>query len=258
MSRDLKGNLSAKLQSTHRGMPVLLQQVRDHALSQFESQIERTLTHANDALYDLSIGARSNNEQTIYFDSMREIRSGASGIESRFRANITELFNKLLSRQPDVPSAPEKLKRENFSLVETDEVEQDVALSSMVTKSRARNQEAIYHLKCRLEKLLPGHLINDQNNPLSPDAICNAFKLATLNLELQIKARIVLLKAFDIEVVGKLPATYDGINELLIKNGVLPEIRSTIKKQASAPRPKPSRRPPWNCLPNGRPPGRRN
>ena len=242
MSRDLKGNLSAKLQSTHRAMPSLLQQVRDFALTEFEPQIERTLTHCNDALYDLSISARSNSEQTIYFDSMREIRGGSGEIGTRFRANIIELFNKLLSHQPDIPPAPENLKRENFSLVETDEVEQDVALSSMVTKSRAHNQEAIYHLKCRLERLLPGHPVNDQNNPLGPDALCNAFKLATEQLELEIKSRIVLLKAFDIEVIGKLPATYDAINELLIKNGVLPEIRSSIKKQASASRTSKARR----------------
>ncbi len=242
MSRDLKGNLSAQLQSSHRALPPLLQQVRDYALAQFEPQLEGALTHYNDALYDLSIGARSNNEQTVYFDSMREVRSGASGIEARFRANIIELFNKLLSHQPDKPPAPADLKRENFSLVESDEVEQDVALSSMVTKSRAHNQEALYHLKCRLEKLLPGYPVNDHNNPLGPGAICNAFKQAAEPLELEIKARIVLLKAFDIEVVGKLPATYEGVNELLIKNGVLPEIRSTIKKQASAARPRPTPR----------------
>ncbi len=242
MSREFKANQPSTLKTARRVMPTLMQQARDYALAEFESQIDRALTHCDDALYDLSISANSNSEQTLYFDSMREIRSAKQLIVDRFRENIIDMFNQLLSRLSRAPTT-ENLSRENFSLVETDEVEQDVALSSMVTKSRAHNQEALYHLKCRFDKLLPGRDITDQNNPLGPDAICNAFKLATAQLELNIKARIVLLKAFDREVVNQLSNTYAGVNELLIKNGVLPEIRSTIKKQASAERKQPTQKP---------------
>jgi hypothetical protein len=237
MSRDNRANQPPTRAAAQKALPGVLQQARDHVLTVLQTHVERAAANCNDALYATSIKARSNSEQTAYFEAMREIRSRTDAICADFRQQLSLRFEELLpGNYRPTSSSPET--RESFSLVADDEIEQDVALSSMVSKARAKNQEPLYHLKCRFDKLLPGADVVDGNNPLDPEALCKSIKTATAPLELNIKARIILLKQFDRDVLGKLPEILADANEFLISRGVLPEIKSTIKKHASVDRPR--------------------
>jgi hypothetical protein len=217
-------------------MPVFLRQARESVLNVLQAHLVQVVADSDDALCDLSIGANSNSEQTLYFESMKEVRSKKDIVLHDYQQLIFQRFEDLLADEHHLPP-PDTANPESLSLVEDDDVEQDIAMSTMIGKARANNQEALYHLKCRFDKLLPGVVITDRNNPLDPATLCKAFKAATAELDMDIKARIILFKHFDREVIGNLPGIYDSTNELLIKSGVLPNIKSTIKKQASKPLP---------------------
>lgn len=236
MSRDTKVNHSLASKSVKRAMPPVLQQAREQALNLLQAHVVQAVANCDDALCDLSIAANSNSEQTLYFESMKEVRSQKDTMLHDYRQQLLLRFDELLAGEQATPQA-DMGSHESLTLVADDEVEQDVALSSMISKARANNQEALYHLKCRFDKLLPGVIVTDQNNPLDPSALCKAFRATASGLELNIKARIILLKQFDREVIGNLPTIYNSTNELLIKSGVLPSIKSTIKKQVSKPLP---------------------
>ena len=236
MGRDSKVIQPLASKSANRAMPAFLLQARDSVLNVLQAHVAQVVANCDDVLCDLSIAANSNSEQTLYFESMKEVRSKKDIILHDYRQHVFQRFEDLLANEHR-PPPPDTATRESLSLVADDDVEQDVAMSTMIAKARANNQEALYHLKCRFDTLLPGVAITDQNNPLDPAALCKAFRAATTELDMDIKARIILFKQFDREVIGNLASIYDSSNELLIKSGVLPNIKSTIKKQASKPLP---------------------
>jgi hypothetical protein len=236
MGRDSKVIQPLASKSANRAMPAFLQQARDSVLNVLQAHLAQVVANCDDVLCDLSIAAYSNSEQTLYFESVKEVRSKKDSVLHDYRQQVYQRFESLLANEHR-PPPPDTTTRESLSLVEEDDVEQDVAMSAMIAKARANNQEALYHLKCRFDSLLPGVAITDQNNPLDPSALCKAFRAATTELDMDIKARIILFKQFDREVIGNLASIYSSSNELLIKSGVLPNIRSTIKKQASKPLP---------------------
>lgn len=233
MGRDTKASHPLTSKSAVRAMPRPLQQVRELVLDTLQVHLAQVMSNCDDTFFELSGKSASNSEQNLYFESMREVRARKDSILSECRRQLYQVFDQQLLH--DTPAqVPESLVQDGLSLVADDDIEQDVALSSMVSKARASNQEALYHIKCRIDALIPGFQAGDQNNPLDPEALCKSFKQATADLDLDIVARIVLFKQFDREVIAGLPDIYQAANELLIEAGVLPTIKSSVKKQASA------------------------
>src|SRR5690606_17526653 len=117
---------------------------------------------------------------------------------------------------------------ENLTLVQNDTLEQEVALTGMVSKARINCQEALYHLATRLDYLIPKVSIDQDNNPLDPQQICRNFAQSCELFDINIKAKIIIFKQFDRLVAGKLIKIYTSANELLINAGVLPKISHNV------------------------------
>jgi hypothetical protein len=80
-----------------------------------------------------------------------------------------------------------------------------------------------------------GFLLNDPEleghiNPLGPENICNAFRNACKPLESGMEIRLIIFKLFEKYVAGALNEAYQAVNDYLIEQGILPEIRNTIRK----------------------------
>lgn len=213
-------------------LPTPLRQVKENSLHLLCMQLNEMFTSCDDLFFDLSGRASSNSEQNLYFESMREIRLKKSGLMAGFQREYERSFHELAG-----PATPKSANSPSFSgstlsLVENDQLEQKVAISGMITKCRANLQEELYHLNCRFDFLVPGKQIDEQSNPLDPQQICTAFAKAAEILDLNIKARIILYKQFDRFVISRLGKVYNQANDWLVNAGVLPKIRSTVRKAA--------------------------
>lgn len=214
-------------------LPAPLRQVKENSLQILCAQLNEMFTSCDDLFFDLSGRASSNSEQNLYFESMREIRLKKSGIMAAFQREHERNFLDIAGTATAKPAAGSaSFNSSTLSLVENDQLEQKVAISGMITKCRANCQEELYHLNCRFDFLITGKQIDEQNNPLDPQQICTAFAKAAEILDLNIKARIILYKQFDRFVVSRLSKIYDQANDWLINAGVLPKIRSTVRKAA--------------------------
>lgn len=223
MSKD-KDNLHILNTSGNQGsQPALLQQIKENSLSILISQLESLFAHCDDLFFDLSSKASSNSEQNLYFESMRELRIRKGGVINQYRHNVEQLF--IDCTQPDnISSAQDSRRHDTLSLVQHDEIEQEVAINGMSSKARNLHQEALYQLGMRLDYLIHSKQINSNNNPLDPQQLCKAFAQACQQLELNIKARIIVFKQFDRIVLSKLGSIYSLSNELMTNAGVLPSI----------------------------------
>ncbi len=221
-------------------IPPIISQVKDSSLSIFTSHLETLFSSCDDLFFDLSSRATSNNEQNLYFESMREVRLKKSGVIDTFSNELGKFFfglfdpGTLASNNQDKLSKEQNIDHHSLSLVQNDALEQNVALSSMVSKARNNCQESIYHLNLRFDYLSPSTQVTNNNNPLDPQQVCQAFSTACEILDINIKARIIIFKQFDRYVASKLATVYSSANGLLINAGVLPKILSHEQEKKTA------------------------
>jgi hypothetical protein len=228
-------------QKTHTdNVPVLLRQVKENTISIMMAHLDNLFGSCDDLFFDLSSRAASNSEQNLYFESMREVRLKKNGVIAAFKTEIESGFHDVTNPNQSANQAAsaaqqDSISQNSLSLVQNDALEQDVAISSMVKKARVNCQESLYHLNLRCDYLIPNATITPQNNPLDPQQLCNYFAEACQMLELNIKARIILLKQFDRLVVTKFTTIYSAANNLLIEAGVLPNTQQLNQSQTKSP-----------------------
>ncbi|MFT3929944.1 MAG: DUF1631 domain-containing protein [Spongiibacteraceae bacterium] len=215
-------------------LPPLVRQIKDNAQTVLLNLLEDLFSNCDDLFFDLSSRASSNTEQNLYFESMRELRFKKAGVINAYRQHFEQNFLALAQPSTAGRTAQETVNADTLSLVQNDTLEQEVAVSGMISKARVNCQESLYHLATRLDYLIPRVTIDQDNNPLDPEQICKAFAKACELFDISIKAKIIIFKQFDRVVVSKLIKIYTAANELLINAGVLPKITRGISKQADS------------------------
>jgi hypothetical protein len=182
---------------------------------------------ADDSLFDLADKASTNEEQNLFFDSMREVRVRRHGIENCFRQEIDAAFGDL----NDVEGARSKeevfdtLKADALSLVHDDDLEEMVAIDTSVARSNSLHGEAIQYISLRLDSLLPIK-VYQKNNPVGPDVLCRAYMAELKKLDVSLKAKLLLFRLFDKNVIDVLGDIYLELNDILIESNVLPSLPS--------------------------------
>ena len=223
-------------------------------IQQLEQQCSQTLltllddmfASCDDLFFDMASRATTNSEQTLYFESMREIRVKTRAARADYEKELLKRF-KLKSTKKDSSHSYSTNKQSNASsaseitmaLVDKDDVEQDVAISNMSTRARNLSKHRLLELHDRLQNLYGLVEINEKNNPLDPGALSKLFSDVIKNMGIDIKARIILLKQYERYVINRLPELYKNTCKLLDEKGIAFNDQRKIKKQKiAAPRPK--------------------
>ncbi|HHO68925.1 MAG TPA: DUF1631 family protein, partial [Gammaproteobacteria bacterium] len=217
----------------------VLKECRDIAARRLEQHIARMMEKVDDALFSRAEKAESNSIQTRYFDAMREMRIIRKDIEESFIEEFRKRFDAGTPRQAGSSEALsldwESGGDSDLSLVESDDLEEDLAVTNMVNKLRGTCTQSMYALDRRIGLLIRDPELERWFNPLGPECICNAFKTATKHIETGIEIRLVVLKLFDQHVVNQIDALYKEINQHLVSRGVMPEVRATVRRNPNGP-----------------------
>ncbi len=245
----VKGNSDQKKVNS----PGVLKHIEEEALRANRQLIEHMFSATDDLFYELSKRASSNNEQNLYFESMREIRVKKEGLIGAFMQKLCLSFEDLVApgprplahsgpiagSSPLANSKPAPNNDEvNLSIVEGDDLEIELALKNMSNRARESYKNEIYELSIRLDHLLLQASVNEDNNPLDPQQIASAFVQSCLDtLKISIKTRLILFKLFEKHVLKQLGHIYSDANQLLIETGILPKVPKSLKKQASVDTP---------------------
>lgn len=218
--------------------PKLLEHIRDHACESAVRLLEHMFSATDDLFYDLSKRATSNNEQNLYFESMREIRIKKRGVVATFAHELKNGFSTMMSVSTTPEADPRNDDASNLSIVEGDQLEVELALNNMAGRTRESYKQEVYELTMRLDHLLLQVRVNDENNPLDPQQLAAAFvEACETQLDLSIKARLILFKLFEKHVLKQLGHIYSDANELLLDAGILPKVPRRFNRSTSATRP---------------------
>lgn len=201
-------------------LPTPVLRLREISQKQLKAAIQNLFDHVDDALFELADRATSNLEQNLFFESMRDIRIQRRNMEKTFLLGLDRNFTKLIAdEEEDVQPEPVDLDSEELSLVSKSELEELVAIDSLVTKSWSHNKGALRHLSARLNSLVPT-AVTEKNSPVSPRCLADSFNEAAKLVSIDIKAKLVLYKLFERYVMNQLGVLLDHMNVALTELGI--------------------------------------
>ncbi len=191
--------------------------------SYFASSLDDLFKQADDYLFKAADEATSTAEQNSLFECMNAVRDNKKNIQQGF---VDEL-SFYLQPMGDLDELPEKKpvkKSEELGLVEQNEMDEMVLLTSISGKAAMEHSEPINHLIARFKELgkYNDHIFHGE--ALEPKRLCDAMHEAVSKTELIDDNRLVVYRFFEKSLICDLGSLYESLNNLLIEQGILPEI----------------------------------
>ncbi len=207
----------------------LLKLVRGIALKRVNGLVSTLFENVDDALFHLAERAENNAVQVQFFDGMREVRKKRQLVERVFQEQLSQIFTDFAEGRLK-PVRPEVVNPSNagLSLVDDQELEDSLAISSMVAKAENRLARTLYPVNQRLSVISGGNVVEDASNPIGPAPLCQAFRVAVREFDLNVQVKLIIYKLYDRYVMSGLDPLYEEVNTELIRAGVLPQIRHQL------------------------------
>ncbi|MGR9085526.1 MAG: DUF1631 family protein [Gammaproteobacteria bacterium] len=197
---------------------------------------------------DLEEAARQTQhfrEEAVFLDAISELRFFQAAIVNEFCGSLfqgMDFIRKLRSGH-SLPRSEE----EALSLVDKDDFEEWLSLSSCVKKVSAQFGESLSRLELKFCHItgIPRH---DLNNPVSPDNLYHSFQQSISAIDGIGPLRQHLYKAFESALCQILPDIYQSIDTLLEEHGVTQQVVADLDRQgrreAKSSQDKPARQSP--------------
>lgn len=216
----------------------LVQSCKKLVMNRLAEHLTGVFSNVDDKLFECAEKAENNQIQTLYFDSMRDIRRLRPQIERLYHQQIAQNFSDFMEGKLKPQASTEsQIDADDLSLVENEVYEELMQVTNMVSRVRSRSAQATFTLDQRLALLNNGQKLFEDSNPFGPQAIAEAFCEALKPHPLPLKIKTILYMLFDQHVMHGLEAIYDALNRLLIEAGVLPNLKYSVKRTAAKPRP---------------------
>lgn len=225
-------------QDSPERMGDLLHAVRDIASRRLQQLLGNMFEHVDDALFDLAEKAENNAAQMHYFDGMREVRKRRPAVERSYLAQFSRDLTEFASHRRPVPSEQPSpsLGAVELSLVADNELEESLAITSMISKNEQRLTRDLFSVNQRLSVICGGLKVEDSTNPVGPAALTQAFRQAMRELSADMRVKLIIYKLFDRYVLSGLEELYHEINAQLVRAGVLPQVRHEMPRGQAAAR----------------------
>lgn len=208
----------------------LLQDCRNTVLERTADALARAMDNVDDTLFTLADKASNNTLQSHYFDAMREIRIKRKDIESSFKEHFKEKSDEIIENKfsAQLQSKAPTIAEIGLSLVEDDDLEESLAINTLVDKISANCHNELYGLDKRVGLLLGKKDLETETNPIGPKIICLACKAACGNIDSGVDIKLIVFKLFDRYICETIQHVYRDINNHLAMSGILPKIPTQI------------------------------
>lgn len=213
-----------------------LQRCRDHAQKFYCDLLIAAEKTLNDALFKQAESSANSQEQRRFYEAMQELKQRGGAMHATFRHAMEQRYQAFRSGNEEERSLEDQIDMDKLSLVQRDELEDEIAISVIVSKSNSRNSEALWKLNRRLAAVRGGRPVNDETNPFGPAEVCHALQTAMSQLSLESKAKIFIYKQLGTIFTISFSKELEALNQLLIEGGILPNLKFSVNKnKAEAP-----------------------
>lgn len=213
-------------QAQNAPLPRSLVKLRDAMKQKSTTLLRRLFETADDMLFAMADKSGSASDHSSYFDAMRELRLKKKVIALEVIRGVIQSFNEIGRYKCSMTFGSKEAKSfDDLGLVENDELELNVAVEAMINRIRSRNINTLEELRLRIESLVTPVCITPEQMPMSPEILCSSFIEGCSDLELDIRAKLVLLKLFEKSFLTDVCKVYAEANALLLQMGILPNLK---------------------------------
>ncbi|WP_157670927.1 DUF1631 family protein [Chitinibacter sp. GC72] len=207
---------------------------RDLAIKMLTESLDNFFAKLEDTYFELADKSLDRKQRDDYFAARIETHNKRAKLAAQFASFLSVAFNKNVQQKSEaeqkffyVNADPDQL-----SLVANEEYEENLTADKIVKRIKSQGGEELDQLEMRFARLLASK-DDESANPMSPEAICDAFLQACKQLETGVDARLVAMQKFENELSSQVANVYHQINQYLIAQNVEPlprnQRRSTRK-----------------------------
>jgi pyruvate/2-oxoglutarate dehydrogenase complex dihydrolipoamide acyltransferase (E2) component len=207
----------------------LLEGMLERAANQFEHALSRTLDELEQEIFKLAERARSNEQQHARFEALREVKRGRADAAPRFLLHVESTLANIGAGAAG--KAAERVRRPampdgTLELIDSEVLEEDLALQEVVSKSEIRHSQALYALSHRFGVLAASPAFEPEALPLGPAQLARALRHATSCLDLGVEYRVLAYRLFDRVAMLPIGEFYEVVNGYLARQRILAHLQS--------------------------------
>lgn len=218
-----EGSLAAMQKEGVTAVPLPLLRLRDLSMAQMKQLMAGFFQHSEEILPALAgEGEGSSARQASFREALQELHLQREALTLSFQQWLARAFNDCARNAWTVtlPSEDEAL-----SLLPHAGREEQLAIEGMISKLRHHYGEPVEMIRLRLQKLLRVDELAVSRNPLDPRVLCQGLAETCADLAMATHCRLAVYKLFDPLLVDQLGPLYSLANQLLIREGVMPDKR---------------------------------
>ena len=204
---------------------------RDMALKRIVELLACTFDKIEGELFELAEKAADRNTQIMYLDARAQSRDKRGAIEASFKKQFLSFFEKKVTGEDDPGRAPIiDYGSMELSLVEDYELEQKLAVNDIAKRMSDTCDDELRNLSQRMGFLLSEPELKEEANPISPDTIIKALKVACDQMTSGYQTKLTVMRMVEQHMAKDMLVLYHDINSHLVARKILPQIRPTYRK----------------------------
>ena len=204
----------------------VLEELYALASDEFSRQLERMLVDFEQQLFRLADHARNQTVQAAHFETMRALRQNRADLVPRFLSGLEEALCRI--REPvgsaADPASAVPLTFGDMRLVADDEASEATVLCTIARRQESRAGLPLQLLGQRFGVLAGSPAFDAERLPVGPHRLGLIFSEACGVLQIDLDAKLLLLRTFDREVMPGYEQLIETMNTLLARRNVLPNL----------------------------------
>ncbi len=219
----------------------LLGESRDLVCERLARALAGMLDQSLEALSTLAGATQAAEAQLLYRETGQKIRGNRDTLEREFRRFFLRDFERRCTTVKGGAQTFSDIELSSLQLVGEAQLDETLKFRNLATRLRRYCEEELAALDQRIGVLLGDANLEDETNPFSPLAICEAYQQACNEFDANVNIRGILLKLFDDYVVDEIRSVYKAVNALLVENSILPRIRYGVTRTENGKRSEPKK-----------------
>ncbi|MBL8510146.1 MAG: DUF1631 domain-containing protein [Betaproteobacteria bacterium] len=190
-----------------------------------------TLNVVKGELFELAEKSTDRSVQNLYLCANAQIHEKHGAMEMVFREQFIALVEKKLAGPQEESKPIIDFSALKLSLMDHNELEEKWVVGDIVKRMSTKCEEELRALTQRMGFLMSEPGLCDEDNPLSPDTIVQALRAACELMEIGYQTKTIVLRLIEKRLNKEVQTLYQEINQYLVSQGILPQIRHSYRKK---------------------------
>ncbi len=219
------------------GQRTPLDDCRETSVLGLKLALDEALEQAKLKLLGMAEKAMGLDLYHLYMDTLELARDHRAEIGVAFRKHYLQRFNRECRR--NATQIRKDANSSELSLQAPDDLEESLAADSLANAIRNAGIEELFGLNKRMGLLIDDPELAHGVNPLGPEVISESIMAALNDQDSALKTRLLMATQLSKHLPERIGAIYQDINRRLVRQNVLPTIRTSVRRAAPDRQPDP-------------------